>query len=83
MLIIQFQIPKFFIKTNINGVYNLLSVAYKYWMDGNFKVKNKFINARFHQISTDEIYGSIKEVKEGEHDQYKRERVLHTFCLKG
>ena len=63
--------PEIFIKTNINGVYNLLSVAYKYWMDGNFKVKNKFINARFHQISTDEIYGSIKKGKFSEDAQYK------------
>ena len=63
--------PEIFIKTNINGVYNLLSVAYKYWMDGNFKVKNKFINARFHQISTDEVYGSIKKGEFYEHDQYK------------
>ena len=40
-------------------------------MDGNFKVKNKFINARFHQISTDEVYGSIKKGEFYEHDQYK------------
>ena len=48
--------PKKFIQTNIIGVYKLLSVAYKNWMTGNFKVKSQFNHARFHQISTDEIY---------------------------
>ena len=40
--------PSIFIKTNINGTYNLLEMAKQY----NVK--------RFHQISTDEVYGDLK-----------------------
>lgn len=42
--------PDVFIKTNINGTFTLLDVAYK-----NFKNKN----SRFLHISTDEVYGSL------------------------
>ena len=49
-----------FIKTNINGVHNILSVAKNFWMKSPFNYKKKYLNARFHQISTDEVYGSIK-----------------------
>ncbi len=41
--------PKIFVETNINGTHNLLNLALKY------KIK------RFHQISTDEVYGSLKK----------------------
>ena len=51
--------PDVFIKTNVNGVFNLLNIAYKFWMKKPFVVKSKYASARFHQISTDEIYGSI------------------------
>ena len=51
--------PDNFIKTNINGVYNLLNISYKFWMNKPFNVKEDYLNARFHQISTDEVYGSI------------------------
>lgn len=51
--------PDNFIKTNINGVYNLLNISYKFWMNKPFIVKEDYLNARFHQISTDEVYGSI------------------------
>ena len=30
-------------------------------MNSNFNPKEKFKNSRFHQISTDEVYGSIEE----------------------
>ena len=53
--------PGIFIRTNVNGVHNLLSASIKYWHKNNFKVNKGFENARFHQISTDEVYGSIKE----------------------
>lgn len=62
--------PDIFIKTNINGVYNLLSTAFKYWMDKPFKVKDKFKNSRFHQISTDEVYGSINSGSFSEESKY-------------
>jgi len=48
-----------FIKTNILGTHLLVDVAYKYWMSGPFQYKKKFLNSRFLQISTDEVYGSI------------------------
>lgn len=53
--------PDKFIKTNINGVFNLINTAYKFWMDKPFRIKNKYSLARFHQISTDEVYGSIDD----------------------
>ena len=41
-------------------LFNLLNISYKKWMSSNFKnAKNKFKHSRFHQISTDEVYGSI------------------------
>lgn len=46
---ISIENPSIFIETNILGTHNLLSLALKY----NIK--------RFHQISTDEVYGSLKE----------------------
>ena len=47
--------PKEFIKTNINGTFNLLEKARKYWL--NNKTKNKL----FHHVSTDEVYGSLND----------------------
>tara|TARA_Y100000766_G_scaffold281868_1_gene294125 strand:+ start:830 stop:1819 length:990 start_codon:yes stop_codon:yes gene_type:complete len=53
--------PGIFIKTNINGVFSLLKTAYKFWMKSPFVVRKVFKQSRFHQISTDEIYGSISK----------------------
>ena len=51
--------PEDFIKTNILGVFKLLDISYKYLKSiNNIKKKKKF---RFLQISTDEVYGSIKK----------------------
>jgi dTDP-glucose 4,6-dehydratase len=44
--------PNEFIRTNIEGTFNLLETARKYWHGA----KN-----RFHHISTDEVYGSLGE----------------------
>lgn len=44
--------PKDFIKTNIEGTFNVLETARNYWLDKN---------NRFHHISTDEVYGSLGE----------------------
>lgn len=49
-----------FIKTNINGTYNLLNAAYNQWMLKPFIFKKKYKKSIFFQISTDEVYGSIK-----------------------
>ena len=51
--------PETFIKTNVNGTFNLLDVAKNYWMSEPFEYKHDFLNCRFHNISTDEVYGSL------------------------
>ena len=51
--------PESFVRTNVNGVFTLLEAAYKFWFKSPFKSKPNLNHARFHQISTDEIYGSI------------------------
>jgi dTDP-glucose 4,6-dehydratase len=44
--------PAEFIKTNIEGTFNLLENAKHFW---------KGTNNRFHQISTDEVFGSLED----------------------
>lgn len=51
--------PEAFIQTNINGTFNLLETARKYWLDAPGVLKKTFKNARFLHISTDEVYGSL------------------------
>jgi len=51
--------PDAFIQTNINGTFNLLDTAKNYWMDGPNTYKENFNNARFHHISTDEVFGTL------------------------
>ncbi|WKD85545.1 dTDP-glucose 4,6-dehydratase [Polaribacter huanghezhanensis] len=51
--------PDAFIQTNINGTFNLLDVAKNYWMDAPNLYKKEFENARFHHISTDEVFGTL------------------------
>ena len=50
--------PEIFVKTNINGVFTLLKTAYHFWMNEPFKFKINHKLSRFHQVSTDEVYGS-------------------------
>lgn len=50
--------PEDFIRTNINGTFNLLEVARKYWQTLASSEQQKF---RFLHISTDEVYGSLGE----------------------
>lgn len=47
--------PSVFLKTNINGTYNLLLNSYNYWKEK--KIKNHL----FFHISTDEVFGSLKK----------------------
>lgn len=54
--------PGAFIDTNITGTFNLLDVAKENWMDGPNQVKVGLENARFHHISTDEVYGTLGEI---------------------
>ncbi len=51
--------PDIFIRTNIYGVHNLLKISYLNWFEEPHNIKDDYKNARFHQISTDEVYGSI------------------------
>ena len=53
--------PRPFIETNILGTFNLLETARKYWMTAPNQYKEGYENCRFHQISTDEVYGSLGE----------------------
>ena len=53
--------PDNFIKTNVFGTFTILDVAKNQWMDDFNNYKNEFQNARFHHISTDEVYGSLGE----------------------
>lgn len=50
--------PSAFIETNIFGTYQLLEVAREYWIKLEKKRK---VNFRFHHISTDEVYGDLKD----------------------
>ncbi|MDR1942549.1 MAG: dTDP-glucose 4,6-dehydratase [Endomicrobium sp.] len=52
--------PLPFIKTNIGGTFTLLEAAKTYWLEAPFKCKKKYKNCRFHHISTDEVYGSLR-----------------------
>ena len=36
--------PDVFIKTNVNGTFTLIDVAYKYWMEKPFKYREKYLN---------------------------------------
>ena len=53
--------PDVFIKTNVNGTFTLIDVAYKHWMQKPFVYKDGYENCRFHHISTDEVYGTLGE----------------------
>lgn len=53
--------PGAFVETNVNGTYTLLDVARQHWMEAPNKVKKEFTSARFHHISTDEVFGSLGE----------------------
>ena len=48
--------PDAFIKTNINGTFNLLKSTHAYWKKLSENEKNLF---RFVHISTDEVFGSL------------------------
>jgi dTDP-glucose 4,6-dehydratase len=53
--------PYTFIKTNIEGTFMLLDAARKHWLSEPFRYNEGYENARFHHISTDEVYGSLGE----------------------
>ena len=47
--------PKVFMETNLMGTFNLIETARRYWMEAPYE------DARFHHISTDEVYGTLGE----------------------
>ncbi|MBX3625475.1 MAG: dTDP-glucose 4,6-dehydratase [Rhizobacter sp.] len=49
--------PGAFIQTNVNGTFTLLEAARGHWMSLQGAAKDAF---RFHHVSTDEVYGSLK-----------------------
>jgi len=51
--------PGVFVQTNVNGTFTLIDVAYKYWMNKSFTYKSEYQDCRFHNISTDEVYGTL------------------------
>jgi len=51
--------PDAFVKTNVFGTFTLLDIAKNYWMNAPFEYKEGYENARFHHISTDEVYGTL------------------------
>jgi dTDP-glucose 4,6-dehydratase len=53
--------PDAFIETNIHGTYTLLQAAKNHWLEAPNTSKKGYENARFHHISTDEVYGSLGE----------------------
>jgi len=53
--------PVEFIQTNIVGTYVMLDVAKDYWLSQSGHKKQNF---RFHHISTDEVYGDLKDTED-------------------
>ncbi|MCA4409220.1 dTDP-glucose 4,6-dehydratase, partial [Acinetobacter baumannii] len=49
--------PGAFMKTNVDGTFTLLEAARAYWSALDADAKPAF---RFHHVSTDEVYGSLK-----------------------
>ena len=51
--------PDAFIQTNIHGTFTLLEAVRRYWLEVPNRPKKGFEHARFHHVSTDEVYGSL------------------------
>ena len=51
--------PNIFIKSNINGTFNLLNASFKQWTSKGSIINKKHIESRFLHVSTDEEYGSL------------------------
>jgi len=53
--------PAPFLTTNVTGTFNLLEAARHLWMEKPHQIKEVFHKARFYQVSTDEVFGSLGE----------------------
>ena len=51
--------PATFLATNVTGTFNLLEAARQLWLEKPHELKEEFYHARFYQISTDEVFGSL------------------------
>ena len=51
--------PAPFLATNVTGTFNLLEAARELWLEKPHELKEQFNDARFYQISTDEVFGSL------------------------
>lgn len=51
--------PEVFVDTNIKGTFVLLEAARKLWLVNPHQPAESFRGARFHHVSTDEVYGSL------------------------
>ena len=62
--------PKDFINTNVLGTYSILNSSYNYWKNLDNKEQKSF---RFINVSTDEVYGSLKkdDEKSEEENSYR------------
>lgn len=60
--------PEEFIKSNIIGTYNLLEQSRNYYLSLN---ENEKINFKFHQISTDEVFGDMEKELFHEDSRYQ------------
>ncbi len=49
--------PGEFMRTNVDGTFTLLEAARAHWLSLTGEAKTRF---RFHHVSTDEVYGSLK-----------------------
>lgn len=62
--------PDIFIRTNIVGTFNLLKLCTDKWIYDQ-KKKNYYKRSKFLQVSTDEVYGSIKIGSFSENSKFK------------
>ena len=53
--------PRVFMETNLMGTFTLIETARRHWMEEPFVFKKGYEDARFHHISTDEVYGTLGE----------------------
>lgn len=51
--------PHIFVETNVLGTLTLLESARQHWMNGVNSYREEYRGARFHHISTDEVYGTL------------------------
>jgi len=54
--------PREFVRTNVEGTFNLLEIARKHWSPSKEALASgSAFNKIFHHVSTDEVYGSLGE----------------------